>query len=285
MAINRKLKLGCGAGCGVLLLAFLILLGGFIYFTKDMGRQYKAVRELEEQLAAAGGPSDSLPEGYLGRPTAARLEDFVTVRQRTQEWRDKTASTFTELLATDAEAEGLAETLRVLRATRDLAPVYAGFWTSRNQALLDLDMGMAEYIYLYHLSYFAWLGMDPADGAGDAARFMEGMGAQGVGAAERDADRHLWARREVQRLMLPLLEQLARRAQAGESAEELMWAERLRAEVHALQDDPERLPFADGLPAELVEVFAPYREALAATYNATVNPVELIFEDTWEEPE
>ena len=260
MAINRKLKLGCGAGCGVVLLAFLILLGGFIYFTKDMGRQYRAVKELEEQLAVAGGPSDSLPEGYLGLPTAARLEDFAAVRQRTQEWRAKVDTTFVQLLAQDTKEGGLAETLRVLRATRDLAPVFAGFWTGRNQALLDRDMGMAEYIYLYNLAYFSWLGKDPADGAEDAARFMEGVGGGDTSPRDAELERRAWAHEEVQGLMLPLLQQLARRAQEGANPQELMWAEALRAEVRALQDDPERLPFAGGLPAEMVEVFAPFRK-------------------------
>jgi hypothetical protein len=281
--MNRKFKLGCGIGCGAVLLALLILLGGFIYFTRDMGRQYEAVKDLEEQLVQEHGSSSSLPEGYLGLPTAARVADFVAIRQATDEWRRKVETTFTELLANGSEEGGLGEALRILRATRDLAPVFAGFWTKRNEVLLERDMGLGEYIYLYHLAYFSWLGKDPADGAEEAAEFMEGMGGGGRTPDAGEVERQRWARAEVHRLMVPLLQQLARRAGSGSSTEELLWAERLRAEVHALQGDAERMPFGGGLPTEMVEVLAPYREALLATYSPTVNPVELLFEDTWDD--
>lgn len=302
MALHPKFKLGMGIGCGVLLLAMLLIFGGFVFMAKQMGQQYGAVKELEEQLVTAGGPSTQLPDGYDGWPTAERMEVFLAVREGSAEWRHQVETSFAELLAANGAAEGLAQShglghfLKMFKASRDLAPVFAGFWVSRNQALLDGGMGMAEYIYLYCLTSYAWLGYDPADGATDAGGFLAGMGAtgammpdpaaDGVSAAEEEAARRVqrqhWAWTQTNRLMTPLIQQAARAAAGSADPQRAAWGQQLQNEARALQDNPQRLPFAEGVPAALAEQLAPYRTRLAAAYSATVNPIELIFEDTWE---
>jgi len=286
------MKLGLGIGCGVLIFIFLVLFGGTIYFAKEMGKQYKEVKELEQQLVESHGKSDELPAGYTGLPTVERMEVFVNVRQETAEWRQLVETSFAELLANegDADTKGFKHFLRLVKASRDLAPVFSGFWTSRNQAMLEGEMGMGEYIYLYHLTYNSWLGKDPSDGARDAGAFLSGLGATGALEPTSDSDddtfnemqRRQWAFQQVNRLMLPLMQGAARSASASSHPAVLTWAEQLQQEIREMQDDPERLPFAFGLPLQIDRSFELYRARLEANYSVTVNPVELLFEDTWE---
>jgi len=292
LTLHPKMKLGLGIGCGVLIFIFLVLFGGTIYFAKEMGKQYKEVKELEQQLVESHGKSDELPAGYTGLPTVERMEVFVNVRQETAEWRQLVETSFAELLANegDADAKGLKHFLRLVKASRDLAPVFSGFWTSRNQAMLEGEMGMGEYIYLYHLTYNSWLGKDPSDGARDAGAFLSGLGATGALEPTSDSDddtfnemqRRQWAFQQVNRLMLPLMQGAARNASASSHPAVLTWAEQLQQEIREMQDDPERLPFAFGLPLQIDRSFELYRARLEANYSVTVNPVELLFEDTWE---
>lgn len=294
--MNGKIKKGLGIGCAILFIAFMMLLGGTVYFARQMGKDYKVVKELETQLVEAHGLSTRLPDQFNGLPSSEQLESFLAVRERTSEWRLKVETSFHELMADEGleEVEGFKHFLRVLKASRDLAPVFSGFWTARNQSLLDNGMGMGEYIYLYFLTYNSWLGLDPSDGARDAGAFLSGLGATGPmvkQGAERDDDllddvqRRQWAWQQVNRLMLPLMQQAARQSSVSSDPAVLIWAEELQQEIQAMQDDPLRIPFAGVLPEAAGQGFEPYRGRLEGTYSVTVNPIELIFEDTWENEE
>jgi len=231
-----------------------------------------------------------------GLPTGSQMDSFLAVRQRTSEWRLNVETSFAELMASEGmdEAKGLKHLLKVFKASRDLAPVFSGFWTARNQSMLDNGVGMAEYIYFYCLTYYSWLGLDPSDGARDAGAFLSGLGATGPmvkQGAENEGDllddlkRREWAWKQVNQLMLPLMQQAARQASVSSDPAVLVWAEELQREIGAMQDDPLRIPFAGNLPQSVGQVLEPYRGLLETTYSVTVNPIELIFEDTWEPEE
>jgi hypothetical protein len=50
----------------------------------------------------------------------------------------------------------------------------------------------------------------------------------------------------------------------------------LTAEIEAMERDPERWPWQDGLPADIARGFEPYRERLEASYDAPMNALELM---------
>jgi hypothetical protein len=288
VALGSKTKKVLGIGCGAVLVIFMALLGGTVYFTTQMNREYKAVKELEEQLVTAHGPGNQLPAGHTGWPSPERMAVFLAVHQSTAEWRVKLETSFAEVLQREEESgsSNFGRFLQVLKASRDLAPVFSGFWTARNSSLLEQEMGIAEYKYLYCLAFYGDLGKDPSDGARDADSFLAGMGAGGAmqntdDTGEAEAERRLWMREQINDLMLPLMQQAARAAASSNDPQVLMWAEDLQAEIRLLQDDPLRVPFAGSVPAALAEAMAPYRTRLEASYSVTVNPVELIFEESW----
>ena len=52
------------------------------------------------------------------------------------------------------------------------------------------------------------------------------------------------------------------------------WRRTVAEEVAAMESDPYRLPWRDGLPEPLLRSLEPYRERLEATYSPLCNPVE-----------
>jgi hypothetical protein len=126
------------------------------------------------------------------------------------------------------------------------------FFTARNRALLEQDMGMGEYTYVYVLAYHVWLGHE-------SDREMESMRLDVSSSRVRE------------NLLDMLRNQLAALPEsAGES-----WRQALAAEVEAMESQPRRLPWEDGLPEPLTASFEPYRERLAATFNPLTDALEL----------
>jgi hypothetical protein len=82
--------------------------------------------------------------------------------------------------------------------------------------------------------------------------------------------------------MIPLMQQAAREAAASSEPQLQAWARDLQNEVTLLQDDDQRVPFETGLPESAAGMMGPVEERLRQGYSVTVNPVELIFEESWE---
>ena len=274
--MNKTLMKGCGIGCGVIALLFLVLVGGGAWFARQMGQEYKVVETTETALldafAAEGGwiPAPGLV------PAEDRLAVFVTVRGRTDEWRRKLDQGIGEFAAERARGGGVGGLWRSMRAGSDLGLMYAGFWSARNRILLEEGMGPAEYAWLYSLAYHAWLGHDPADGVG-AFDVKRGKGLR-VEVEVGKADPAQEARERMHDMLVPLLAGAAAGGEGAVTAAELL-DEQLRLEV-----DPTRVPWQDDLPAAIAAAFAPHRAALEDTWSAAVNPLELMFDlEDWAE--
>ena len=284
MAMDRRLKIGCGIVGGVVLLAVLLVLGGGIWLAKDMAKHYKAVQKSEEALLETTGGLEAydLPPG--GVPSAERIEAFVDVRSELSEWRANLATELAAFLAEqDQDDGGFRQTVRLLQAGSDLAPAFAGFWTARNEALLAHRMSPTEYVTLYALAYYAYLGYEPIDGRAGTLRLPGGVEMSGGGGLESGSDPQTDPGTAgpvvlVRRVLMPRLESLSPAAtDDGARATGLNRAE-IEAELARLAADPDRWPWRDDLPRVLADAFRPHRKVLEETYIVSVNPVELLFE-------
>ncbi len=254
--------IGCGIGCGALLL--LIAVGGIssaLWLKGTMSGFEEAVetRATLEQLY--GQPGEFVP------PAAAipadRVEVFLAVRDATAEARDQIATTFSRIPTTQEEAEALdnqptgqkfRSIMGITKSAFGLAGSLADLFEQRNRALVEQQMGLGEYTYLYALIYWAWLGEDPAGSPSDETK-----------------DLSISSNRILDNLQEMLDHQLA--ALPPDSPDE--WRATLQAEIDALRDDPYRHPWIDGLPPEIADSLEPYRDRLAGTYNPATNPFEL----------
>jgi hypothetical protein len=156
-----------------------------------------------------------------------------------------------------------------------MVPQVSGFLKARAQALLDAEMGAGEYDYLYVIAYYSWLKKTPMDRAG--FRFG-GPGSDSSDPDDQDAlavskDMHLM---RIHRLVLPMLQcQLAKLGAGGTGGAESKWREALAAEVKAMEADRYRLPWQDGVPAEIANSLRPFRERLEAGFSQMADLFEI----------
>jgi hypothetical protein len=134
-------------------------------------------------------------------------------------------------------------------------------------------MGLGEYTWIYWLTYHAWLG-HPADESlldeylqvrgdpeGSVQMHIEGF----------DPEEARWQlRRDIRAMLRNLEEELA----AGSGTVELH--DLVIAELEALDADPGRIPWGDGLPEAFAAGLEPYRERLEASYSPATNLLEVV---------
>lgn len=147
-----------GVGCGVLVVGALALAGGLTWYSTRIAGEYRKVKQSEEALVAATAPLSAYFAPADGLPAPDRLELFAGVREATAEWRTRLAA---EDRAFAADPGGW---WRRAGGAQELAQVMAGFWQARNAALTAAAMGPGEYVWLYGLVYYGWLGHDPSAG-------------------------------------------------------------------------------------------------------------------------
>jgi hypothetical protein len=276
--MDTKWTRGCGVGCTVLVLLVVALAGGGLWYARRMASEFDVVRDSEQVLVERfGAPEAWVPATVV--PAPERVARFAEVRADLAEWRVRLAVHTASMTALErGGGNPLGRVVRSIRAGSELATVYAGFWTARNQALLAAEMGPGEYIWFYHLVYHAWLGHDPGAGSDQGAWYV-GETADGERTAELavgdddgmgTAEKRERARRQQRERFLPLLE-----AAMPEDTSARAWVEAERERVAA---DPDRVPWQTDLPEAVGAVFDPYRDALAAGWDPLANPVELLFE-------
>jgi hypothetical protein len=288
--MNEKMKKGCGIGCGVLTILVFVIIGSIAFFVRDMSADYKAVEKSEKALTQAYGGVSGFAPPHGGLPTAERMQVFLEVRRQQSEWRRNVSLAFEEFLVKKEESAsgGFTHFFRLIRSTSEMAPSLAGFWSSRNEALMEHEMGPGEYSYIYCLAYFSYLGYDPGDGAHDSELDFGGSGS-GLNVSTQgdltEAQRRDAAWRRTNDLMLPMLEAVDRTGLMIDTQEAQQWLAELDLEVGILRESPLRYPWRDGAPRLLANVFHPFRRDLEEQYDIAVNPVELIFEKVEDQTE
>ena len=276
--------MGCGIGCAVIILILIVLgVGGYMFF-KDLIGEFQEQEELMEILTERYGQINDFcpePDGSIG---PSRIEAFLSVRDAFAPFRDKLEISMQELQAragkSEVEVKKPKNIFEMVKLGFGLVPQIAEFMKFRNQALLDAEMGMGEYTYIYAIAYFSWLEKPPEDGP-DFEVMEEGEGSR---LGEMDLEEIREERRDsmlrrLHRALLPMLQnQLEKLGTAGSSESISEWKDQLQAEIQALEDDRFRLPWEDGLPDVIKTSLEPYRDRLDRSYNAMTNPFELMIE-------
>lgn len=282
---TKKWLMGCGIGCGVIILILIVLgISGYMFFKNLIG-EFSAQEELMSTLTERYGEIRDFcpePDGSIG---PSRIEAFLSVREASSPFREKLEISMQELQ--DRAGQGEIEVKKprnifeMVKLGFGLIPQIAEFLKSRNQALLDAEMGMGEYFYLYTIAYYSWLEKRPEDGPD-----FEVMGPEDSETrfGERDREQILEERRDsmlrrLHRLLLPMLQNQREKLSArGITEARSEWEGLLDAEIRALEEDRFRLPWEDGLPDAIKTSLEPYRNRLEQSYNRLTNPFELITE-------
>ena len=281
---TKKWLVGCGIGCAVIVLILIILgIGGYMFFKNLIG-DFQEQEELMTVLTERYGEIRDFypePDGSIG---PSRIEAFLSVREAFAPFREKLDQSMQELQdraeMSEVEVKKPRNIFEMVKLGFGLVPQIAEFLKFRNQALLDYEMGMGEYYYIYAIAYFSWLGKPPEDGP-DFEVMEEGGGSR-LGDMDREQireERRDAMLRRLQRTLLPMLKnQMEKLAVTGVSESMLEWKDLLEAEILAMEEDRFRLPWENGLPDAIKSSLEPYRDRLEQNYNAMTNPFELTIE-------
>ena len=281
---TKKWLVGCGIGCAVIILILIVLgVGGYMFFKNLIG-EFQEQEELMTMLTERYGEIRDFcpePDGSIG---PSSIEAFLSVREAFAPSREQLEFSMRELQdrvgQSEVEVRKPKNIFEMVKLGFGLIPQIAEFMKSRNQALLDAEMGMGEYSYIYAIAYFSWLGKPPEDGP-DFEVMEEGGGSR---LGERDIEEIREERRDVMirrlhRTLLPMLEnQLEKLISTGASETLSDWKSLLEAEIQAMEEDRFHLPWEDGLPDAIKASLEPFRDRLDQSYNAMTNPFELTIE-------
>jgi hypothetical protein len=281
---TKKWLVGCGIGCAAIILILIVLgVGGYMFFKNLIG-EFQDQEELMKTLTERYGEiADFCPEpdGSIG---PSRIEAFLAVRDAFSPYQEKLESSMMELQnrvgKSEIEVKKPKNIFEMIKLGFGLVPQVAEFMKFRNQALLDAEMGMGEYTYIYAIAYFSWMGKLPEDGP-DFEVMEEGGGSRlgEMDVKEIREERRDSMLRRLHRMLLPMLQnQREKLASGGASETATEWQTLLDAEIQAMDADRFRLPWEDGLPEVIKASLEPYRDRLERSYNAMTNPFELTIE-------
>lgn len=281
---TKKWLIGCGIGCGVVILIAVILLASGYFFIKNIVDEFKDTEAMTEVLTERFGRIPDFcpdPEGTI-RPE--RIEAFLSARDGFASVRERITKSMEALSRgrdkDEVEVEKPKSVLTMMRLGFGIIPQAAEFIKTRNEALLDSEMGLGEYYYIYVVAYYSWLGKALTDGpdfqiAGPDEEDDFGYGVR-EDSKERRRERLL---RRLNRMLLPMLHnQLEKLIAEGGAKASGEWRQTLEEEIEALEEDRERLLWQDSLPEVIEASLRPYRDQLEASYNPMTNPLEVMIE-------
>jgi hypothetical protein len=162
---GRKWLMGCGLGCGILVLVGIgACVVGALYF-KHTFRGIEKANQSQDALVAALGGVDAYVPPPDGVPPPGRLELFLAVREEVMEERARVETAVAALPPPELTEEGdVVGRIRLgLEALGDLIDSMGTYLQARNRALVERQMGVGEYVYLYTLAYYSWLGHTPGE--------------------------------------------------------------------------------------------------------------------------
>lgn len=249
---------GCAIGCGTILLAAAVLGSvGLLHVVRPFRGAVGAQTVLEARVGTEAGFTPAAD----GTIAPDRIEAFLRVRGGLGALCDRFAvagSSVARLEALDREQdpprrEILRRAASATSAMFEMAPLMGELFERRNLLLLDADMNLGEYSYLYVLAYHGPLAED-----GPRTGILDGS--------------------PVNPRIHGLLEQtLVRQLEAARTeSSDADWIASLERETAAMAADPSRIPWQDGLPESVLSSLEPYRVPLDAAFCDAAAQVELL---------
>lgn len=263
---------GCAIGCTAVTVVLVVFAGIGYFYVRD---SFHGIREASKTHADLverhGEPGEFIPPPDGSIP-AARLELFLSIRDSLGDHRSALEAVFSDFPPEGVlENEGFFNVVRLLKALADMIPPIIDYVEARNRVLLESDMGLGEYLYIYCVAYYSYLGHHPEDGPVLARG--EGAGRERLfGGDDSTFAPHKVRRRYRQYMLAVTSGQLS-------TISNDTWKADLRREMRSFQSRPGRVLWEDGLPPAIEASLAPYRESLESSYNRSINCFELPLSD------
>jgi hypothetical protein len=273
---TKKWLLGCGIGCGAVIIIVIFLIVGGVVFVKNMVNVFEESEDVLKDLTEKYGGIEEYCPAPSGKISPERMEAFLETREAVRPVIEELEQSFDFLSDEDEESGGA---LKKIRTGIGLIPKIAEFLKTRNQTLLETGMGIGEYYYIYTIAYYSWLGKPLTDGPPIAINENNEFDYQHWEDEESEEIRHDLAVRRLNRMILPMLKNQYERLMESPGIEvSADWKGALEKEIKAMEENRYRLVWQDGLPEVIVSSLLPYRTRLESSYSSSINNIEFIIE-------
>jgi hypothetical protein len=220
--------------------------------------------ETRAELETRHGTQEAFVPPASGAPSPARIEAFLSVRQAlapTCEDFWNAERSVAKLEAFDGQEDVskltvMKQAMSTSRTMMGMGSLIGHFYEVRNQALVDADMGLGEYTYIYVLAY--------RDEIVNPTEKLELFG---------PAATNLRVREALQSMLSNQLDVLRQEIGASDTIAAV------EDELAALENDPQRIPWQDGPPPEITAALQPYRGELDRFFCGSTPPLELMINE------
>ncbi|MBN1222923.1 MAG: hypothetical protein JXB23_06710 [Candidatus Aminicenantes bacterium] len=282
---TKKWLIGCGIGCGAIVIIVAVLIAAGFFFVKNIVTEFKDTEAMMSTLTERYGRIEDFCPEPDGSIKPERLQAFLEARAEYAPIREKISRSLDALSkgkdSGEVEIKKPKNVVKMIRLGFGIIPQIAEFIKTRNQALLNVEMGMGEYYYLYVIVYYSWLGKQPEDGPDfqivgpdyeeDRFRYWD--------REDIKEDRRERMLRRTSRMILPMMRCQLQKLEGQNTGPSLeQWRMALTAEIKAMEADNEHLPWQDGVPEVLDASLRPFKTRLEASYLPTTNPLEMVLE-------
>lgn len=281
---TKKWLIGCGIGCGALVVIAILLGVGGYFFIKNIVEGFQDSEAIMSTLTERYGRVKEYCPDPDGSIKPERIEAFLEAREATILVREKLERSIQVLSKGEWEGEiDVARSGNVFQKIKigfGLVPQIADFFKARNQALLEVEMGMGEYYFIYTMIYFSWLDKPVLDGppfqiVGDSDKYRY----DDWDDEEAQEIRQDITRRRLHQMLLPMLQnQYQKLIETRSPDEQDNWSKILSAEIEAMESDRYRLMWQDGLPEVIESSLQPFRQRLEDSYSPLLNALEIALE-------
>lgn len=249
-------------GCLLLVIALVFITASAVYFSTAGIRDAK---RLEQTLIDRYDWANNYTPAIDGAIPPQRVEKFIRVRQAVQTQCLDYQAVLSSIASLDniesnpdtTASEAASTGMAGFKSAFSAGPKMIKFSDTRNQALLDEEMGLGEYMYIYLTAYGQQL-------ASESASPYSGM---------EEAYLSPRARKEFIQI---LNNQLAAIEASGEQASNADLVKHLRQEIEALETGSQLSPWPNGPVGAARESLASYQQELAGLYCSGVVRIELL---------
>ena len=260
---SLKSKIGTKGGWRLLAVAtvvFLVIAG--IYFDLVPVRESK---QIEQNLIDRYGWAQQYSSPADGALAADRIDRFIRVRESVQTHCAQYRDILDDIIGLDAlesneemsVSEKTSEGMGSFRNMFSAFPKLLKFMEARNTALLEQEMGLGEYIYIYFAAYGPQLA---AESHSDYAEMEDAFASP----------------RTIAEFGLILENQLSALIDAGNDAETEKMRSQLQQEIGDLKSGTHSSPWPNGPGAKVSESLSPYGAQLDRLYCPGVARIDLL---------
>jgi hypothetical protein len=240
----------------------VFLLAAGVYFVIIPVQESK---KLEQEINDRFGWLTDYTPPLDGHLTPGRVEAFIQVREAVQRNCRIFQGILEDIIAVESveadekmtAGEKASKGMDSFKSMFSAAPAFLEFMDARNAALLEVGMGLGEYVYIYLASYGPQLSRE-------------------TGSVYADMDEAYLSQRARSEFAMILENQVAALTAAGQESSNPDLISDLRMQIANMEKASKAPPWPNGPGGTLGESLAPFREQIDALYCSGIVKTELL---------